>query len=211
MISGIKHGPPMTAALNQAGAANFAASLSSPFAPIPAGFTPRWANLATGLSQSVNFAGSGSIAENFTTPLTYQYNLNIQYEFAPTWVLELGYVGSHGIHQYVVQYQNGALLADISHPLYGVLTTDTTSGGTSTNAASAAIRAPELGIANGFELQTSNGNYLFNSLQATVRKQFSHGLYCKPPIPGAGLLWAPKLAIPMLVSPITFQWSWNMD
>ena len=34
-----------------------------------------------------------------TTPLMDEWNLNTQYEFAPNWVLELGYVGSHGIHQ----------------------------------------------------------------------------------------------------------------
>ena len=27
-----------------------------------------------------------------------QYNLNVQYEFLPTWVLEVGFVGSSGIN-----------------------------------------------------------------------------------------------------------------
>ena len=36
---------------------------------------------------------------NLTVPSTYQWNLNTQYEFLPSWLLELAYVGSHGIHQ----------------------------------------------------------------------------------------------------------------
>ena len=175
LTSGFHQSPPVVAAVNQSGAANAAASLALPFAQTPPGFVPRWANLATGASQNLNFGGSGTFVPNFTTPLTYQYNLNVQYEFAPTWVLELGYVGSHGIHQYLARDENGALLADNSNPLYG-LTTNTTSGGSSTNAAAAAIRAPELGLANAFGFQTTDGSYLFDSLQATVRKQFSHGL-----------------------------------
>ena len=36
--------------------------------------------------------------ENFTVPTVYEWNLNTQTEFLHNWVLELGYVGSHGIH-----------------------------------------------------------------------------------------------------------------
>jgi hypothetical protein len=36
---------------------------------------------------------------DLTIPLTYEWNTNVQYEFLPSWVLEVGYVGSHGIHQ----------------------------------------------------------------------------------------------------------------
>ncbi len=31
--------------------------------------------------------------------MTYEWNLNTQYEFLPSWVLEVGYVGARGIHQ----------------------------------------------------------------------------------------------------------------
>ena len=33
-------------------------------------------------------------------PLTQEYSLDLQYEFAHGWVADVGYVGSHGIHLY---------------------------------------------------------------------------------------------------------------
>ena len=53
-------------------------------------------NFATGTSSNL---AQYIQQEHYLTPLVDEWNLNIQYEFLPTWVLELGYVGSHGIHQ----------------------------------------------------------------------------------------------------------------
>jgi hypothetical protein len=60
------------------------------------GFTPRWYNPATtsGSNLSVN-----NMEPDLTVPVTYEWNLNTQYEFVRNWILEVGYVGSHGIHQ----------------------------------------------------------------------------------------------------------------
>ena len=33
-------------------------------------------------------------------PLTQEYNLDLQYEFAHGWVVDVGYLGTHGIHLY---------------------------------------------------------------------------------------------------------------
>ena len=66
------------------------------------GFSPRFLNpvaQGTGAGAVSSNLGQATVAQNITTPVTYQWNLNTQYEFLPSWVLELGYVGSHGIHQ----------------------------------------------------------------------------------------------------------------
>src|SRR5207249_8337059 len=60
------------------------------------GFTPRWINLATGANSNI---AQQPLAEDLTVPVTYEWTLNTQYEFLPSWLLEIGYVGSHGIHQ----------------------------------------------------------------------------------------------------------------
>ena len=52
--------------------------------------SPRWVNFATGASSNLNYP---FMSENFVTPLVQSYNLQVQYEFLPTWVLEAGYVG----------------------------------------------------------------------------------------------------------------------
>lgn len=142
------------------------------------GFTPRWVNLATGASSSLTAAG---ISEELTVPVVYQWNLNSQYEFLPTWVLELGYVGAHGIHQEATGGNSGATagapaaipfniapLVSASNPAITGVTTNT--------AQNATLRAPFLGISTQATQYQTISNYKYNSLQATVRKQFSHGL-----------------------------------
>ena len=56
--------------------------------------------------------------QNLTTPLTYEWNLNTQYEFVRNWVLELGYVGSHGIRQ-----EQGGAVANATNWNPGLLIT----------------------------------------------------------------------------------------
>ena len=103
------------------------------------------------------------------TPLTRQYNLNFQYEFIKSWVLELGFVGSSGINQTDYNHNiNPAALASPSNPING-FTTNTL--------ANVNFRVPYLGYQPAGLQQTSfDGIYNYNSLQATVRKQYSHGV-----------------------------------
>jgi hypothetical protein len=159
-------GVPYSATISQAGAANFFSTLAQPYTSAPLGWTYRWANPATLTGSSLNIPYLDPI---FVTPLVYQYNLNVQYEFAPTWVFEIGYVGLTGVHQeYTARPVNQAQLASGTNPING-LTTNTV--------ANANYRVPYLGItANGMSGSGTEGNLKSNDLQATVRKQVSHGL-----------------------------------
>jgi Carboxypeptidase regulatory-like domain len=155
-----------------------AASLASPFvlpAAVPGppgsfGFTPRWIDLTTGSNS--NLAPKAATTD-LTTPLTYEWNLNVQYEFLRNWVLELGYVGSHGVHQYnsgeggdSVPW-NWAMLASPTNPINGQMTNTVTN---------VPDRVPNLGISPAVALLTTDLSYKYNALQTTVRKQMSHGL-----------------------------------
>ena len=165
------------------------ATLASPFVlpptlPGPAGgfgFTPRWvtaAGASSGISQTL-------IAQDLTVPLTYEWNLNTQYQFLPNWVLEIGYVGSHGIHQPSNGGQTGsgqasaylynlAQLAGTGSPCVSCAVTNTTTN--SAAATNVALRTPLLGISPTDQMVQTNLNYKYNALQLTVRKQLSHGL-----------------------------------
>jgi hypothetical protein len=103
------------------------------------------------------------------TPLVRQYNLGFQYEFAPHWVLEAGYVGSSGINLLDEYHNNNTpLLASPSDPINGV-TTNTVQN--------ILYRVPYLGYQSvGVRGTGFDGSSNYNSLQVTVRKQFSRGL-----------------------------------
>jgi hypothetical protein len=160
-------GQPSSILIASSGAANYFSTFAQPYAPTPLQWTPRWANFAAGTSSNLS---QYIQAENYLVPLVYEWNLNTQYEFAPSWVLELGYVGSRGLHQAIITTQliNQAQLASPTNPVNGI---------TTNTAANASLRVPYLGFAPGGLIDaTTEGDYKFNSLQATVRKQLSHGL-----------------------------------
>ena len=117
----IEQSPPYAITLDQTASTNQFASLANPFQSTPLGtFPTRWVNFnsVTGSNLSQSY-----MADNFVTPLVYSYNLNIQYQIARTWVAELGYVGSHGIHQSeALHIVNEALLATPGNPINGVTT-----------------------------------------------------------------------------------------
>ena len=169
VIHGMEQGYPYAVTLDYAGPgpATVPFSLQNPYPSTPLGtFAPRWADFTTGQTSNLN---TPALAESLHTPLVRQYNLSLQYEFAPRWVLEVGYVGSSGINL-VDTYQgnNTALLASPTNPINGI-TVNTTSN--------AALRVPFLGYQPaGYQVTDFNGISNYSSLQVTVRKQFSRGL-----------------------------------
>ncbi len=180
-----------------------ASSLYNPWA-IPAGlvsagpgyfgFLPRWVDLSTvstnpsapclipPCSSNIN---PSSVPQTWTVPVTYEWNLNTQYEFLPSWVLEVGYVGSHGIHQVTPGATSGptgdgepianpwniAQLVGVGAPCVSCAVT----GVTTNTKANAILRVPTLGITPSATQNQTNSNYKYNALQLTLRKQFSKG------------------------------------
>ena len=140
------------------------------------------------LGTSSNLSGT-NIIQNFTNGLVYEWNLNTQYEFLPSWVLELGYVGSRGIHQTGGYNSNltetaGSIILPstlrisrvraIRFPAVTMETQQTAS--LRIPAANLNLRVPYLGFSPAFAPVANTGQTKFNSLQLTVRKQLSHGL-----------------------------------
>jgi hypothetical protein len=157
------------------------------------GFVPHWiipgtcaTTAASTASKCAGLTSSTGVTsyQDLTVPLTYEWNMNVQYEFLPSWVLEVGYVGSHGIHQAspgAVQ-NNTADGSPISIPYnaaqlvgFGPCVSCAATGVTVNSAGNAFLRVPALGINSGATQLETISNYKFNSLQATVRHQFAHG------------------------------------
>jgi len=171
LVHSIEQSPPYAPTLDQPAQTNQFSSLAAPFEQYTLGqFPQRWVNFngATSFTQSSNITEAAE-APVIKTPLIYSWNFNLQYEFLPKWVLELGYVGSHGIHQAEnLHLLNEPGLASVSNPINGV-TTNTTQN--------ASLRVPYLGFGpGGMQYFDTIGDLKFNSLQVTVRKQLSYGL-----------------------------------
>ena len=167
------------------------ATLADPWvnsAAVPAGnglfgFAPLWVNpgnlTSTPISSNLTISG---FQPNITVPVTYQWNTNVQYEFLPSWLLEVAYVGSHGIHQgYESQAaQQGQITTFTGSniaPLVGEGCTSCELFGVTTNTTqNVALRVPELGVSPQNPILGTEENYKFNGLEVTVRKQMSHGL-----------------------------------
>jgi len=148
------------------------ASLQSPFQDRPLRLLPRWFDL-TAAQLSPNAVPGGSnfdkpYYDHVQTPLIRQYNVGFQYEFVSNYVLEIAYVGSSGIN--VGDYShnvNLARLASPSNPVNGI---------TTNTVANAAARVPYLGFTPiGLQQNAFDAIYNYNSLQASVRKNFSRG------------------------------------
>lgn len=157
-------GSPFSIGVSRGGADNAQATFQVPVNPsVPPSssfpmFLPRYQD------SSYTYAG---IERNLKTPYTQQYSLNLQYEFTPNFLWEIGYVGSRSTHLPSYIAYNQALLASPQNPVHGV-TTNTVEN--------LAQRLPILGAGSySVECRTRlNANY--NSLQTSVERRLSHGL-----------------------------------
>ena len=170
LVHAVNEGKPYA---DTTGINNATASLQNPFQDRPLAITPRWFNFQTLTGSAFN----SQYYEFLHTPLIRQYNLGMQYEFASSYVLEAGFVGSSGIN--IMDYNHNINSANL------VCTTLVTSNcvngninGIRTNtSANAAGRVPYLGfLPAGLQADGFDGVYNYNSVQVTVRKNLSHGL-----------------------------------
>jgi hypothetical protein len=163
-------------------------SVDACFNPAPYGFgTPQCA-LTDGfqVNSSLN---TPLLPRSIHTPLVQEYSLGFQYQFFRDWVLEVGYVGSKGINLTDYNHNhNGSTLFSPCDPVGSVCATDPYGlcqpAGTDNSPTpvcntvnNASFRTPVLGYEPiGLQQSDFNGSSNYNSLQATVRHQFSHGL-----------------------------------
>jgi hypothetical protein len=163
-VHGLEQGYPYSITLDYPGATNTFNNVN-PYPTTPLSFPPRWFDTATltgsGLDQAF-------LDPHIHTPLVRQYNINVQYQFAPNWIVEVGYVGSSGINLVDTYHDyNVAGLASPSNPINGI---------TSNTTQNIQARVLDLGyISGGLTGTAFDGKSNYNSLQVTVRKQFSHG------------------------------------
>jgi Carboxypeptidase regulatory-like domain len=170
----------------------------------PLVWTPRYEYNTAGAGCTETIVGSGSCVLSsglgYTAdsqqmanrlPMTQEYSLDLQYEFAHSWIADIGYVGSHGIHLY-----NYSQDINLAHLVAGAPNGPTDPqnenmvGGSIpwnvgnpdpilyNTVANVNTRVPVIGYSanGGLATTDTNGDSLYNSLQAQLKHQFSHGL-----------------------------------
>lgn len=169
---------------------NTLATLAQPFQFGPAvysgpqgtaGWVTRWLDVSTPIPVvcpappcSSNLTSSG-VGPGLKVPLMYERNLNTQYEFLHNWVLEVAYVGSHGIDQLPQtrssfdghQGQGGAETGFNLAPLAndGHCSSCALTGVTTSTAANVIERVPYLGVSPTASQFTYNGLLRYNGVQ----------------------------------------------
>lgn len=130
------------------------------------------------------------------TPYVINWNLNVQQEIAPQTLLQIAYVAQHGVKLYSVAdinqvNANSPLENDPNNPNF-CDHCETLGRPLVTNCPSGSVGGGGLGTGGpcfpylGFlDLLGNRSNSSFNSLQVTLTKRFSHGLYLL-----AGYTWA---------------------
>ena len=168
LLTGSYTQPPFEQRIAFSGTSNGLSSLQVPVLPTTLGFIPR--TPTTQFTDVVNGPLLG-------TEMVQQFSLNTQLQLIPSLVLELGYVRTKGNHLAMSHGLNQPLLASSSNRVncgFDGVPADCITTNTAKNAPQ---RTPILGEAPTALSETDfSGNSEYDALQATLRKQFSHGL-----------------------------------
>jgi hypothetical protein len=112
-----------------------------------------------------------AVAQNADVPAVDQYNLEVEHQLPWQLVAELGYVGTRGTRLSESRNINRAFLASPQNPINGVTTNSTAS-------ANLQARVPYQGFSpTGVTLIETYGFSNYNSMQATIKRNMSHGIY----------------------------------
>jgi hypothetical protein len=148
---------------------------------------------SAGAPNFVNPDGTPAVAQSlygFTralvTPYVQQYNLTFQYQLPKGWIVEAGYLGSHGRNLLVEPSLNQSLLANASNPFTyqnALIAANGKPAGitvTQNSNANATIRVPVPGFAPaGLNLVTNQGYSHYNGFILELSHAFAHGFQFK--------------------------------
>jgi hypothetical protein len=168
-------------ALPQAGTLdpNFVPCLNV-FQGFPGGNTQLQANYGTatgsgcpGPLQTLGIFGL-TVPRHFVVPSTQQWNLTVQRALGKQWVLEVGYVGTHGVHLRETRDALQSQDATAANPV--VVGGESITTNTFDNAI-ARSRAQGINGYNGFQQFANDAYSHYNSLQTTVTRRWNAGYF----------------------------------
>jgi hypothetical protein len=126
-------------------------------------------------TNSINLFGL-EVPQHFIVPQVQQWNVTMQRSLPWSWVMEVGYVGTHSIHLRVTRDSQQSLPASVANPLVvpgapAPITAMTIANGT------ARSRALGLNGYSGFELFSNEAYSHYHSLQLTFTRRLGQGYF----------------------------------
>jgi len=120
-----------------------------------------------------------TVPRHFVTPSTQQWNLTLQRELGKQWVLEVGYVGTHGLHLRETSTNIQAKLATAANPVIVTAQDGTQIPITSSTASNGPARTNLQGVNGygGFQIFANDAYSHYNSLQATLSRRWGAGYF----------------------------------
>ena len=118
------------------------------------------------------------VPRHFKVPNTQQWNLTLQREFGRSWVVEVGYVGTHGIH--LRETRDAIQSVDATkHPLTITDTTGQSYTITTNTFSNAIARTPTPGLNgySGYQLFANDAYSIYHALQATVSRRWGQSYF----------------------------------
>lgn len=128
---------------------------------------------------SINLASFTSVPQDAYTPYTQQWNFTIQRELWKGWAAEIGYVGSHYVGGIGIWDPFLAPLASPGSPITVRDKNGVTYTITANTANNEELRHTVLGLSRkrGARYSGNIGFATYNSLQTTLSRRLSHGMY----------------------------------
>ena len=157
--------PPFALSEFNGGPPNGGASLQNPFVDArvpPSSSFPVFTPLVPGGTPFIQGTNP-----NIKDGKTYEYNLNVQYEAAHNYLVQVGYVGTQSVHRPGSIEFDQSLLASPQNPV---------NGETTNSIGNVIARMPIQGVSPGALFTDSVFVANYNALQASVTRRMEHGL-----------------------------------
>jgi hypothetical protein len=119
------------------------------------------------------------VPRHFMVPNTQQWNLTLQRDLGMKWVLEVGYVGTRGIHLRETRDGIQSLRASQANPVVVADTSGNTHQITTNTFSNAIARTPTPGLNgySGYQIFANDAYSIYHSLQATVSRRWGRGYF----------------------------------
>ena len=149
-------------------------------------FTANDTNQAPNYANQAGCNGVGTInlftlenPRHFKVPNTQQWNLTIQHSLGKQWVLEVGYVGTHGVHLRDTRDAIQSLDASTANPVVANTVDNGPQPITFNTFANGPARTPTPGLNgySGYQIFANDAWSRYNSLQTTLSRRWSRGYF----------------------------------